>query len=259
MKTKSGKGPKGKTPDTEPIRLNKFIAHAGICSRREADQLIQEGKIQVNGKVVKELGIKIQPQDKVKYQGKILQDQKQVYLLLNKPKDFITTTKDPENRKTVMDLIKKSGEHRLFPVGRLDRNTTGLLLFTNDGDLAEKLSHPSNQVKKLYQIDLDKPLNKDDLERLGRGVQLEDGIAFADSVAIVSGDKKSIGLEIHSGKNRVVRRMFEALDYNVVKLDRVIYAGLTKKDLPRGHWRFLTKSEVIHIKHFQSPKRKSPS
>ena len=259
MKTKSGKGPKGNTPDTEPIRLNKFIAHAGICSRREADQLIQEGKIQVNEKVVRELGLKIHPQDKVKHQGKILQDQKQVYLLLNKPKDFITTTKDPKNRKTVMDLVKKSGEQRLYPVGRLDRNTTGLLLFTNDGDLAEKLSHPSNQVKKLYQIDLDKPLQKDDLERLGQGVQLEDGIAFADSVAIVSGDKKSIGLEIHSGKNRVVRRMFEALNYKVVKLDRVMYAGLTKKDLPRGHWRFLTKSEMIHLKHFQSPKRKSPS
>ena len=236
-------------PKSEDIRLNKFIANAGVCSRREADSLIESGKIKVNGKVVIELGTKVMRSDKVTYQGKILNPEKLVYVLLNKPKDFITTTNDPRDRKTVMQLVKNACDERIVPVGRLDRNTTGLLLLTNDGELADKLTHPKNQIVKVYQVDLDKPINENDLARLDEGIELEDGLASADNVAILSADKTILGLEIHMGKNRIVRRMFEAMGYDVVRLDRVMFAGLTKKDLNRGRWRYLSEKEVIRLKY----------
>ncbi|MFN3405119.1 MAG: pseudouridine synthase [Cytophagaceae bacterium] len=230
------------------IRLNKYIANSGVCSRRDADILIMEGAISVNGEVVTELGFKVGPNDVIKYNNKKLNPEKKRYVLLNKPKDFITTTDDPEERKTVMDLVKTACPERIFPVGRLDRNTTGLLLLTNDGELAETLTHPSRKVKKLYQAELDKPISREDLEKLANGVHLEDGPAYPDEVALVGQDKKIVGIEIHEGRNRIVRRMFEHLGYEVVRLDRVMYAGLTKKDLPRGHWRFLTDKEVGKLK-----------
>ncbi|HAA11877.1 MAG TPA: rRNA pseudouridine synthase [Cytophagales bacterium] len=232
-------------------RLNKYIANAGICSRREADDLIAQGMVKVNGKVVTEMGYKVQKGDIVKYQGKTLSGEAPVYLLLNKPKDFITTTSDPQERKTVMELVNAAGEERIFPVGRLDRATTGLLLFTNDGDLAEKLTHPSHQVQKLYEVTLDRPIEKDDFLKLQEGITLEDGFAKPVDVAIVGGgDDRVLGLEIHMGRNRIVRRMMEHLGYSVEKLDRVMYAGLTKKDVSRGQWRYLTEKEVIKLKYF---------
>jgi len=251
MKTRSVKP--ATTKETQPalIRLNKFIAHAGVCSRRDADILIQQGKIKVNGTVITELGYKVNLDDEVKYQGKILQGERLVYVLLNKPKDFITTTDDPDNRKTVMQLVAKSATERIFPVGRLDRNTTGLLLFTNDGDLADRLSHPSHKVTKIYQAELNKPIESGDLQKLVDGVELDDGRAFADKAALTGVDNKTIGLEIHIGKNRIVRRMLEHLGYDVVRLDRIMYAGLTKKNLPRGKWRLLAKSEIIRLKHLK--------
>ncbi|MBC5994183.1 pseudouridine synthase [Pontibacter cellulosilyticus] len=232
------------------IRLNRFIANAGVCSRREADSLIEAGEIKVNGEVITEMGYKVQPSDNVQYGKKILNREKLVYVLLNKPKDFITTTEDPEGRKTVMDLVASASKERIFPVGRLDRNTTGLLLFTNDGELAQKLTHPSNNIKKIYQVELDKPVTKADFQKIVEGVELEDGKAEVDDVALLGDSNKFLGLEIHIGRNRIVRRIFEHLGYEVVSLDRVQYASLTKKDVPRGEWRFLTEKEVIRLKFF---------
>jgi len=237
-----------KSSETQEIRLNKAIANAGICSRREADQLIADGKIKVNGHVVTEMGHKVKPSDKIYYDSKLLKREKLVYVLLNKPKDFITTTKDELNRKTVMQLVNKACEERIYPVGRLDRNTTGLLLLTNDGALAKKLTHPSHKVKKIYQVDLDKPLENEDYQKILSGVELEDGMAEVDEMEVLSKDKRILGIEIHSGKNRIVRRIFEHLGYEVVRLDRAMFAGLTKKDLPRGKWRFLSEKELIQLK-----------
>lgn len=234
--------------ESDEIRLNRYIANAGICSRREADDLISSGQISVNGKIVTEMGYKVRPTDVVKYGKKALNPEKMVYILINKPKDYITTTDDPEERKTVLDLIKGACSERVYPVGRLDRNTTGLLLLTNDGELAEKLTHPSSGIKKIYQAELDKPIVTEDFEQLQAGVELEDGFIRPDEVGLVTPDAQVVGLEIHSGRNRIVRRMFEHLGYEVQKLDRTVFAGLNKKDLPRGKWRFLTEKEVIKLK-----------
>lgn len=247
---------KEKSPISE-IRLNKYIANSGICSRREADSLIQKGYIKVNGKVVLELGTKIKPADKVLYKGKVLKREKFIYILLNKPKDFITTTDDPQNRKTVIDLVKNHISERVFPVGRLDRNTTGLLVLTNDGELSEILAHPSYNIKKVYEAHLDKPVQQDDLDALERGLELDDGPVKIDTFEVISPDARAIGLEIHSGRNRIVRRIFEKLGYDVVRLDRVMYSFLTKKDLPRGKWRFLKEFEVVRLKQL-GRKRKKP-
>ncbi|MFN8405875.1 MAG: pseudouridine synthase [Sphingobacteriaceae bacterium] len=237
--------------DHELIRLNRYIANAGICSRRKADELIAAGVISVNGEAVTELGFKVNPaKDVIRYNGRVLKREKMVYVLLNKPKDYITTTDDPQERKTVMSLIEKASSERIYPIGRLDRNTTGLLLLTNDGDLAEKLSHPRNQITKIYQVELNKNLTQGDFNKIAYGIELEDGFIKPDAVSYVAGGgKNEIGIQIHSGKNRVVRRIFESLGYEVVKLDRVIYANLTKKDLPRGRWRYLEEKEIIQLKH----------
>jgi len=232
------------------MRLNKFIANSGICGRREADELIANGLVTVNGELCTEMGRKVKRTDRVVYQGRKINPEKPVYVLLNKPKDFITTTEDPMDRKTVMNLVGNACEERIFPVGRLDRNTTGLLLFTNDGELAAKLSHPSNEIKKIYQVTLDKPLTKNDEEAIISGLTLEDGEAPVDDMQVLSLDRKILGLEIHIGRNRIVRRIFAHLGYEVTALDRVIYAGLDKKDLKRGHYRFLTEQEVIRLKFF---------
>lgn len=243
-------GPKQAQPVNDGLtRLNKFIANAGICSRREADKLIEQGLVTVNNEIITELGYKIKPTDKVKYAGHILKGEALRYVLLNKPKNYITTSKDPRNRSTVMSLVEKACKERIYPVGRLDRNTTGLLLFTNDGDLAKKLSHPKHGYKKIYHVWLDKNLKASDLQKIADGLELEDGIATVDSIAYVNGaTKKEVGLELHSGKNRIVRRIFAHLDYTVVKLDRVSFAGLTKKDLPRGKCRHLTEKELNLLK-----------
>ena len=229
-----------------PIRLNKYISNAGICSRREADELIEAGAIMVNGKVITELGTKISPGDKVQYGDQALSREKHRYVLLNKPKGFITTTDDPENRKTEMALVSHACKERIYPVGRLDRNTTGLLLLTNDGELAKKLSHPRYGIKKIYHVVVDKNLTKTDLLKIQEGIELEDGVIKVDAIEYVGDgkDKKELGIELHSGKNRIVRRIFEQLDYKVVRLDRVGYAGLTKKNLSRGEWRFLEEKEL---------------
>lgn len=236
--------------ETELVRLNKFIANAGICSRREADKLIESGIITVNGKIIKELGTKISPTDKVVYDNQVLKSEKKYYVLLNKPKGYITTTDDPYERKTVMFLVKNACNERIYPVGRLDRNTTGLLLLTNDGDLAKKLTHPKYQIKKLYHVVLDKNLTTADFKQIAEGIKLEDGFVKVDTIAYAEGaeNKKEIGIEIHSGKNRIIRRIFESLEYKVVRLDRVAFADLTKKDVPRGKWRFLTDKEVNFLK-----------
>ncbi len=234
----------------EELRLNRYIANAGICSRREADALIAAGEIRVNGEVITEMGYKVQPTDTVQYGKTNLNREKLVYVLLNKPKDFITTTDDPEGRKTVMSLVATASKERIFPVGRLDRNTTGLLLFTNDGEVAQKLSHPSHKNKKIYQAELDKPLTAEHLGQIAAGLELEDGKAEVDDVAVVAGNPHFVGIELHVGRNRIVRRIFEHLGYDVVALDRVQYAGLTKKELPRGKWRFLSEQEVIRLKYF---------
>ena len=239
------------TKEPVAMRLNKYISNSGVCSRRDADKLIEAGEIMVNEKVVTEMGYKVGAGDVVKYGKKVLNPEKLKYVLLNKPKDFLTTMEDPQGRKTVMSLIKKAGDERIYPVGRLDRNTTGLLLFTNDGDLAKKLSHPSHKVHKLYQAELDKPLTENHLRDIAEGLNLEDGVAVVNDIAIVGEDKRIVGIDIHIGKNRIVRRIFEHLGYDVVKLDRVIYGGLTKKDLGRGKWRFLTEKEVIKLKHMK--------
>jgi len=239
-----------RTNDDGSIRLNKHISNAGICSRREADELIAAGVISVNGKIVTELGYKIQPGDEVKYNNETLRSERLVYILVNKPKDFITTVDDPQDRKTVMWLIRDACKERVYPVGRLDRNTTGVLLFTNDGDLAKKLTHPSFEVQKIYQVELDSSLKPSDMEQITEGVQLEDGFIKVDDIAYSSAsrDQSVVGVEIHSGRNRVVRRLFEHFGYTVRKLDRVYFAGLSKKDLPRGRWRFLTPLEVSNLK-----------
>jgi len=237
--------------DDGTIRLNRYIANAGICSRRKADELIEAGVVTVNGEVVTELGTKVDPmKDEIRYNGEKLKREKSVYVLLNKPKDYITTTDDPQERRTVMHLVEKASRERIYPIGRLDRNTTGLLLMTNDGDLAEKLSHPRSNVVKLYNVELSKSLTQGDLNKIQFGVELEDGLIKPDAVSYVAGGtKREVGIQIHSGKNRIVRRIFEHLGYEVVKLDRVVYAGLTKKDLPRGRWRYLEEKEIIQLKH----------
>ncbi|TAF74859.1 MAG: rRNA pseudouridine synthase [Bacteroidetes bacterium] len=232
------------------IRLNRFIANSGVCSRREADVLIQDGMIKINGKVVDTLGYIVKDGDTVKYGSKILNREKMVYVLLNKPKDFITSTTDPQERETVMQLVKNACKERIYPVGRLDRATTGLLLLTNDGELTEKLTHPSHNIKKIYQLELDRPISVDDANAILEGLYFEEGKAVVDSMAVLDSERKTVGIEIHIGWNRIVRRMFEAKGYDVVKLDRVLYAGLTKKDLPRGHWKHLTEKEVVMLKHF---------
>jgi len=240
-------------PDNEGlVRLNRFLAQAGVGSRREADELISTGVVTVNGKVVTELGTKVKPDDVVHYGGQKLSMEQKRYVLMNKPKDTITTTDDPRERHTVMDLIAKACSERLYPVGRLDRNTTGVLLLTNDGDLAKKLTHPSHGAEKIYHATLDKSLTVDDLHKLVEGVHLDDGPARAEEASFVGENKREVGLKLHMGRNRVVRRMFEALGYEVVKLDRVIFAGLTKKDLQRGHWRHLTDKEVTMLKRMKS-------
>lgn len=232
------------------IRLNKYIANAGIASRREADNLILSGVIKVNGKIITDLGVKISPDDKVQYEEQTIKSEKKVYVLLNKPKGYITTTDDPFDRKTVMFLVKNAGRERIYPVGRLDRDTTGVLLLTNDGDLAKKLTHPRHQIIKIYHVFLDKNLKTGDLNKIANGIELEDGTIKPDVVSFVQGaeSKKEVGIEIHSGKNRIIRRLFESLGYKVTKLDRVTFAGLTKKDVPRGKWRFLNEKEVSFLK-----------
>ena len=236
--------------ESDEIRLNKFISNSGICSRREADNLISMGLVSVNGKTITEMGYKVRRTDDIRYEGKRLTAERPVYILLNKPKGFITTTEDPQERNTVMNLLAGACTERIYPVGRLDRNTTGLLLFTNDGELAEKLTHPSYNVRKIYKVDLDRPLTKADFQKIKDGVRLEEGRAQVDDLAIVDDTGKTVGIELHIGWNRIVRRIFESLDYQVLKLDRVVYAGLDKKDLPRGKWRFLKDTEVIKLKHF---------
>ena len=229
----------------EPIRLNKFLSNAGVCSRREADEFIQEGVVQVNGQVVTELGTKITRQDTVLFKDQPVQIDSKVYIVLNKPKNCVTTSDDPQERLTVMDLVKNACQERIYPVGRLDRNTTGVLLLTNDGDLASKLTHPSFKKKKIYHVWLDKNVSIEDMEKIANGLELEDGEIHADAISYASEDDKSqVGIEIHSGRNRIVRRIFESLGYHVVKLDRVYFAGLTKKNLGRGKWRYLNEREV---------------
>jgi 23S rRNA pseudouridine2605 synthase len=246
--------------DDDDMRLNKYIAHCGIASRRAAATLIAEGKVKVNGAVVREIGYRVLPTDKVLFEDNPVEPVRQmVYILLNKPKDTITTAKDERGRKTVMDIVGSTVKERVYPVGRLDRETLGLLLLTNDGDLAQKLSHPSYMIKKIYHVILTKPLTADDLRRIAEGLNLEDGIAQVDAVGYAAnGGKEEVMVELHIGKNRIVRRIFEHLGYEIAKLDRVYYGGLTKKDLPRGFYRPLTEREVIMLKHFSgthSPKK----
>jgi len=237
-----------------PIRLNKYLANAGVCSRREADQFIQAGVVTVNGEIVTELGTKVQRTDSVHFHDQLVSIEKKVYVILNKPKDYVTTSDDPQQRKTVMDLVKNCCRERIYPVGRLDRNTTGVLLFTNDGELASKLTHPKFLKKKIYHVYLDKNCAASDLQQISEGIELDDGPIRADAISYASDtDKKQVGIEIHSGKNRIVRRIFEHLGYKVCKLDRVMFAGLTKKGLKRGDWRFLTEQEVamLHMGSFE--------
>ena len=237
------------TDPNEPVRLNKFLANAGICSRREADEFIAAGVVSVNGEVVTELGTKIKRTDEVKFHDQPVSVERKVYVLLNKPKDCVTTSDDPQDRKTVMHCVKDACKERIYPVGRLDRNTTGVLLLTNDGDLASKLTHPKFLKKKIYHVYCDKNVTKADLDQIAAGITLEDGEIHADAISYASDtDKKQVGIEIHSGKNRIVRRIFESLGYKVTKLDRVYFAGLTKKGLKRGDWRYLTEQEVNFLR-----------
>jgi 23S rRNA pseudouridine2605 synthase len=234
---------------TSGIRLNKYIANSGVCSRREADTYIEHGSVEVNGKLVTEMGYKVQPDDVVRFDGTSISPEQKKYVLLNKPKNYITTMDDDRGRKTVMELIANASKERIYPVGRLDRNTTGLLLFTNDGDLAKKLTHPKHNVRKLYHASLDKKLDLKDLEKLRGDVIIEGRKVFIDAVSYVNNEPKSeVGIEIHSGRNRIVRKIFESLGYKVNKLDRVVFAELTKKNLPRGRWRELTNLEVTNLK-----------
>ena len=231
-------------PD-EPIRLNKYLANAGVCSRREADEFIEAGVVKVNGEIVTELGTKVKRSDEVHFHDQLVSIEKKVYILLNKPKDYVTTVDDPQNRKTVMDLVKGACRERIYPVGRLDRNTTGVLLLTNDGELATKLTHPQFLKKKIYHVFLDKNVSAADMKQIADGIELEDGEIHADAIEYANEtDRKQVGIEIHSGRNRIVRRIFEHLGYKVIRLDRVYFAGLTKKNVRRGDWRFLTEKEV---------------
>ncbi|HWY39094.1 MAG TPA: pseudouridine synthase, partial [Bacteroidia bacterium] len=230
------------------IRLNKYIANAGICSRREADDLITSGCVTVNGKIITGLGFKVKEGDVVNYSGEHIKTEKRVYLLLNKPKDYITTAEDERGRRTVMELLEGACKERVYPVGRLDRNTTGLLLFTNDGEMTKKLTHPKHNVQKLYHVELDKNLKQTDLLKIREGIELEDGPIKPDEVSYAGESKREVGIQIHSGRNRVVRRIFESMGYEVIKLDRVMFAGLTKKNLPKGRWRFLNEQEVSFLK-----------
>ena len=250
IRKKNSLPPAGKKKVDESIRLNRFIAHCGICSRREADNLISSGQIMVNGKVVTDLGTKVIPGDDVRYKNKRLRSEKKVYILMNKPKGYVTTVEDPHADKTVLDLIgNEKCPERVYPVGRLDKSTTGVLLLTNDGDLAGKLTHPRYKRKKIYHVFLDRDVTRNDLFGLTGGIDLEGEIIAADAVSYADPeDKTQIGIEIHSGQNRVIRRLFEKLGYKVVKLDRVYFAGLTKKNLPRGKWRFLTDKEISMLK-----------
>lgn len=233
------------------MRLNRFIAQSGLCSRREADDFISAGLVSVNGVIVTELGSKVMPTDEVKFNDSRVEGEKKVYLVLNKPKGYVTSLEDPHADKLVMDLIKGACTERIYPVGRLDKNSLGLLLFTNDGDLTKQLTHPAYKKKKIYQVTLDKPLTRADMDAIAEGITLEDGEIHADEVSYVKENKKEVGIEIHSGRNRIVRRIFESLGYTVQKLDRVYYAGLTKKNLKRGGWRFLTRDEVNRLKSGQ--------
>jgi 23S rRNA pseudouridine2605 synthase len=244
------------TKEEEQMPLNKYIAHSGICSRREAVDVIKGNKVKVNGVLITEPGHKISAKDSVTVAGKKIHPVKDlIYILLNKPKDYLTTTDDPQQRKTVLQLIEKATTERVYPVGRLDRNTSGVLLLTNDGELAQKLTHPSNEIKKLYAVTLDKPLAKNHFDEILKGVPLEDGVANVDSLAYTdNADKTQIGVEIHSGRNRIVRRIFEHYGYDIKNLDRVIFAGLTKKNVPRGKWRYLSEKEVRDLKYFKRGK-----
>lgn len=234
----------------DELRLNRFIAKGGVCSRRDADALIQAGRVKVNGEVVDQLGVKVKRTDKVEVDGVEVSPERKVYIVLNKPKDYVTTMDDPFERKTVMSLIEGACKERVYPVGRLDRQTTGVLLFTNDGDLAKKLTHPSYNQKKIYHVFLDKAMKTGDLEAIMKGVELEDGFIQADDIRVAEDDNTQVGIEIHSGRNRIVRRIFEHFGYQILKLDRVFFAGITKKDLPRGRWRFLTQAEVNTLKTY---------
>ncbi len=247
---KPGRGNRDKRGQGELIRLNKYISNAGVCSRREADDLIQAGAIKVNGEIVSELGTKVSLHDKVQFGDQTLSLEKFRYVLLNKPKGFITTMDDPYSRNTVMQLVAPACRERIYPVGRLDRNTTGLLLFTNDGELAKKLTHPRHGVRKVYHVVLDKNLTKEDLEKIQKGIELEDGMVRVDDIGydLVAGSKNEVGVEIHSGRNRVVRRIFESLGYKVIRLDRTMFASLTKKNIPRGKFRHLSEKEVNMLK-----------
>ena len=259
----TGKDSAGNVKDTG-IRLNRYIAGTGICSRREADELIAAGQVSVNGKTVTELGTRVHPSDSVRYRGKLVKGERKVYVLLNKPKDCVTTVKDTHGRKTVMDIVSGCCTERIYPVGRLDRNTTGVLLLTNDGELTDGLTHPSFNKKKIYHIHLDRNLGEEDMQKIGRGLELDDGFIRPDRVEYADpDDSRQVGMEIHSGRNRIVRRMFEHLDYRILRLDRVYFAGLTKKGLPRGHWRHLNQKEVNMLKmsvpHKKSGKRSGKS
>jgi 23S rRNA pseudouridine2605 synthase len=248
LRKRTGKHSAGKADD-EFIRLNKFIANSGVCARREADELIREGHISVNGHKVTDMGVKVRLADKVTYNGKSLSPEKKVYVLLNKPRDYVTTVRDPHAEKTVLDLVSEATDERIYPVGRLDKSTTGVLLLTNDGDLAGKLTHPKYGISKVYHVFTDQPVTKRDMETIVSGVELDDGTVSADAISYPDPeDHTQVGLEIHSGQNRVVRRIFEKLGYRVRKLDRVSFAGLTKKNLQRGKWRHLTPKEVSMLK-----------
>ncbi len=242
------------TNNSENFPLNKYIAHCGICSRRDAAELVKQGKVLVNEKLVTEPGTKVSSSDIIKVNGKKISISKNlVYILLNKPKDYITTTEDPQGRKTVLHLIRGATTERVYPVGRLDRNTSGVLLLTNDGELAQKLAHPKHEIKKVYHVTLDKSLSKDDFDKIASGIELEDGLANVDAIAYADAkDKTQVGLEIHSGRNRIVRRIFESLGYDVRGLDRVMYAGLTKKNVQRSKWRLLTEKEIRILKYLNS-------
>jgi len=244
----------GKNDNPELMRLNKYISNSGVCSRREADRLIEAGAVSVNGKIVTELGTKVGPTDKVKYGDQTINREKPRYVLLNKPKGYITTVDDPEKRKTVMSLVAGACKERIYPVGRLDRNTTGLLLFTNDGMIAKKLTHPRYGIKKIYHVEIDRSLTRADFVKIEEGFRLDDEMIKVDQIEYIGDgkDKKQIGIELHSGQNRIVRRIFEHFEYKVVRLDRVYYAGLTKKNLPRGHWRLLEEQEINLLKMISS-------
>jgi 23S rRNA pseudouridine2605 synthase len=235
--------------EDELIRLNKYLASTGLCSRREADEYIKAGLVTINGNLVTELGVKVSPGDEVKYNGETLREEKKVYILINKPKDYITTVEDPHAKKTILDLIKGACKERVYPVGRLDRNTTGVLLLTNDGELTKRLTHPKFEKLKIYHVHLNKNLKPADMEKISTGIRLEDGLIKADAISYPDpADKTQVGIEIHSGRNHIVRRIFESLGYELVKLDRVYFAGLTKKNLHRGEWRFLSEKEVSILK-----------